>query len=290
MNNPQPRSSPVLLLIFISGAAGLVYQVAWMRQLQPAMGGSVYAIIAVLASFMAGLAAGSAVISRVVARLSRPLAVYALLELFIAVWGLLSPLLLSLAGPAFDAYHPVSGSGASDPAMAAWRFLLAFLLLLPPTFAMGATLPAVARACGPRHDTVGRLMGRLYAASSAGAVCGALGAGFLVLPALGLAGGCRLAALGNLAAAIGAWVLSRQWGPLHGSAGQADAAEPVLQDIPVRTTGVRVLTIHLAAVLSGAASMALEVAWSRNFAMLFGSSVYAISLVLAAFIDRKSVV
>jgi spermidine synthase len=285
MNHPQPRSSPVLLLIFISGAAGLVYQVAWIRQLQPAMGGSVYAITAVLASFMAGLAAGSAVISRVAPRLKRPLAVYALLELFIAVWGLLSPVLLSLAGPALAAYHPTSVGGASDPALAAWRFLLAFLLLLPPTFAMGATLPAVARACGPRHDNVGRLVGRLYAASSAGAVCGALGAGFLILPALGLAGGCRLAALGNLAAAAGAWLLGRRRGQLLGSAGRAEVLQAARQDILVRSPGLRpFFTIHLAALLSGAASMALEVAWSRNFAMLFGSSVYAISLVLAAFI------
>ncbi len=284
--NPRPfRSSPVLLLIFISGAAGLVYQVAWMRQLQPAMGGSVYSVTAVLASFMAGLALGSAAISRVAARLKRPLAVYAGLELFIAGWGLLSPLLLSLAAPAFNVLHPAAGGGASDPALAAWRFLLAFLLLLPPTLAMGATLPAVARFCRPisRHS-VGRLMGRLYAASSAGAVCGALGAGFLVLPALGLAGGCRLAALGNLAAAGGAWLLHRRRGtapgPVEGEApdGAASGVEPL------RGVGSRLRTVHLAALLSGAASMALEVAWSRNFALLFGSSVYAISLVLAAFI------
>ncbi len=284
MKPRPPRSTPVLLLIFISGAAGLVYQVAWMRQLQPAMGGSVYALTAVLASFMAGLAAGSAFISRVAAGLRRPLAVYALLELFIGGWGLLSPLILSLAAPAFAALHPSAGGGASDPALVAWRFLLAFLFLLPPTFAMGATLPAVARACRPQSRSVGQLMGRLYAASSAGAVCGALGAGFLVLPSLGLAGGCRLAALGNLAVAAGAWLLDRRRAAMPIP---ADGGGPAMADgpgCPARVAGFPLLSIHLAALLSGAASMALEVSWSRNFAMLFGSSVYAISLVLAAFI------
>lgn len=272
------------MLLFLSGAAGLVYQVAWMRQLQPAMGGSVYAVTAVLASFMAGLAAGSAAISRVVARLTRPLALYALLELFIGCWGLLSPFLLTAAGPAFTALQPSAGGGASDPLQVSSRFLLAFLLLFPPTFAMGATLPPVARACLPRYRSVGRIVGCLYAASSAGAVCGALAAGFLLLPAFGLAGSCRLAALANLAAAGGAWLLHRRRAVSSGSAGEGTADDSSGRAATVGSMGFRLLTIHLAAILCGAAAMALEVAWSRNFALLFGSSVYALSLVLAAFI------
>jgi len=262
MSRARVPIAPLLLLIFLSGTAGLVYQVSWMRQLQPVLGGSIHAITAVLASFMAGLALGSTAISRVAARLMQPLAVYALLELFIGVWGLLSPNLLAAAGPLLEA----------------GRIPMVFLLLLPPTLAMGATLPAMAGACRPADDGVGRMLGRLYGASSAGAVCGALTAGFLLLPALGLAGGCRLAAFLNLAAAAGAWWLHRRRGTTPIEA-PGDTAGPPLSAAPRQ-----LWTIQLAALLSGAAAMALEVAWSRNFALLFGSSVYAISLVLAAFI------
>jgi len=281
MNDNAPRSAPLLLLVFISGAAGLIYQLAWMRQLQPAMGGSVQAITAVLAAFMAGLGLGSGFMARRVTRLRRPLAAYALLELCIGVWGLASPLLISWSAPFFVLAQ--RDGGAADPLQTLWRFLLASLLLLPPTIVMGATLPAVARAMGIAHGTVGRRVGRLYGASSAGAVCGALGAGFLLLPLLGLAGGCRAAALGNIVAAGVAWWHARRI-PAPGP-GQAATAGPRTDDHGTESSGrLGPAALHGAALLTGAAAMALEVAWGRNFTLLFGSSVYAMSMVLAAFI------
>jgi hypothetical protein len=55
---------PILACFFFSGAAGLIYQVAWGKALGLIFGHSVYAVATVLAVFMAGLAAGSAYIDR----------------------------------------------------------------------------------------------------------------------------------------------------------------------------------------------------------------------------------
>jgi spermidine synthase len=45
--------------IFISGAASLIYELIWIRQLSLVFGGTLYAISAVLCAFMTGLALGA---------------------------------------------------------------------------------------------------------------------------------------------------------------------------------------------------------------------------------------
>ncbi len=53
---PTPR---LLVLFFASGAAGLIYQVVWMRALALTLSVSVYAVTTVLCAFMGGLALGA---------------------------------------------------------------------------------------------------------------------------------------------------------------------------------------------------------------------------------------
>ena len=69
----------VLGLFFLSGAAGLVYQVLWTRQLALVFGVTTYAVSTVLATFMGGLALGSYLIGRFVDRTRNPIMVYAIL-------------------------------------------------------------------------------------------------------------------------------------------------------------------------------------------------------------------
>ena len=69
------------------------------------------------------------------------------------------------------------------------RFLFVVLLLLPPTTAMGATLPLLARHFVTTEDEmrrVGRRVGALYALNTTGAILGTFAAGFLLLPSIGL--------------------------------------------------------------------------------------------------------
>ena len=139
-------------LFLVSGAAGLVYEVAWARLLVRIVGGAYPAAAAVAASFLGGLALGAWLGARRAVRTDRPLRLYAWLEGGIAAWALLFPLLLAAA-------HPVHGwcyrTFGGDPSLhMAANLVVAAALLLPPTIAMGATLPVLLRGLQSGGGTV----------------------------------------------------------------------------------------------------------------------------------------
>src|SRR5262245_5388402 len=93
--SPKPLSLVLLVLFFFSGVTGLVYEVAWTRQLTLVFGHTVHAVSTVLAAFMAGLALGSYLFGRLADRLRRPLLVYALLEAGVGAFALAVPSLFA---------------------------------------------------------------------------------------------------------------------------------------------------------------------------------------------------
>ena len=127
---------------FVSGAAGVLHEVVWTRQLVKLIGAAAYAEVVVLAAFMGGLALGSALLGRRADRLDRPLLLYVVLEAAVAVYALLLPGLthvagagyLALATPLFD--HP--------GARLALRLALALVVVTPPAALLGGTLPVLA--------------------------------------------------------------------------------------------------------------------------------------------------
>jgi spermidine synthase len=190
------RSAIVPCLVF-SGLTALVYQIIWTRLLGFTFGTTTEAIATVLAVFFAGMALGNLVAARTLARVARPLRVYALLELAIGAFAMLSlPLLRAL--PGVWAWLDAS---ATPQSVAAARIGLASLVLLPPTVAMGATLPVVARGLVNDDGTLGRWSAILYAANTFGAVLGAYLCGFWLVPELGLTRAVVAAGLVNLGVA-----------------------------------------------------------------------------------------
>src|SRR5262245_11882408 len=101
----QPATASVILLCFFaSGASGLVYQVVWVRELVLVFGATTFAVSTVLTAFMGGLALGGFSFGRRSEVLSRPLRVYALLEIGIGIYGLAVPFIV--AGLP-SVYHPI---------------------------------------------------------------------------------------------------------------------------------------------------------------------------------------
>src|SRR5687767_784060 len=86
----------VALLVFASGCAALVFQVAWMRELRLIFGATTAAVAAVLAIFMAGLGIGSAVLGKRADQAVNPLRMYGILEVAIAMCAAATPLLISV--------------------------------------------------------------------------------------------------------------------------------------------------------------------------------------------------
>ena len=87
------------------------------------------------------------------------------------------------------------------------RGAVAAICLLPPTLAMGATLPAVARWVETTPEGISWL-GFFYAGNIAGAVCGSLLAGFYLLRVYDMAIATGAAAAMNAAVAVVAVVLA----------------------------------------------------------------------------------
>src|SRR5262245_19446495 len=174
----------LLVLFFLSGISGLLYEVAWTRMLHLLFGDTVLAVSTVLASFMAGLALGSYWVGRYVDRRPRVLGLYAGLEAGIALSALLVPVALSSLTPLYVRLHQYFH--ASFWLLSLVRFVLAFGLLCLPTALMGATLPAMSRYIVRNNATLGWKVGVLYALNTGGAVLGAFAAGFLLLGRVGL--------------------------------------------------------------------------------------------------------
>jgi spermidine synthase len=279
----------LLACLLLSGMSGLVYEVAWVRSLELIFGATTFAIATVLASFMGGLAAGSAAAGAWEARLRRrhPLRLYAACEAGIAVTALLVPLAFRLLVPmtrgVWEVFH------ASFTLFSLLRFLLCAAVLLVPTALMGATLPILSRyVAAPRADQPGarasepaRRVGLLYAVNTAGAVAGCALAGLVLMPGLGLVGTQCAAVTLNLAAAAGALLVARRR-PFVATAAPTEI--PASAERAAAPTGYRPTLFILAYALSGGVAMLYEVAWSRSLVLVLGSSTYAYTTMLTTFL------
>ena len=273
----RPRFLLLLACFFLSGFAALLYQTAWTRELSFLFGTSEFAIAAVLASYMGGLAAGAAAAARFVPRLRRPVLTYALLELAIAASALALPFGLQALTWVYVALFGGAPAPPADDAVAARAFQLAgaFALLLLPTSCMGATLPLLARQAVEHDAQVGPRIGSLYAVNIGGAIAGAAAAGFILLPALGLRHTVWIGVSANLLVFLAASALAREPAPEipHSSASRQNRLHWVLPVIGV----------------SGAISFGYELIWTRLLVHLLGASVYAFATMLASFLAGLSI-
>ena len=202
------RRGPFLFLFAVSGAAALIYEVVWTRLLTLQMGHGIAAASTVLAAFMGGLAIGAAIAGRRGGRLSpeRALRVYAGLELTIGVLALLLPVALTAVRPLLVTAYADGQGGAS---FAFLRLATSVLLLALPAAAMGATFPIASRWTVRGASSAAQEAGGLYAANTLGAATGAVLAGFVLIPALGLNGATWFGVALNITAAAGAFAIAR---------------------------------------------------------------------------------
>jgi predicted membrane-bound spermidine synthase len=209
---PSSQTRPVrrglILALFVgSGAAGLVYQVVWSRELVLVFGNTTQAVSTIVTAFMAGLGFGSLAGGRWASRSRRPLRLYGALELGVALFAVMLPLVFDDLAQAYRGTYP---SLVGDTlALTAVRFALAVAAVAPATFLMGATLPLLVRHLVRTVDEAGARLGELYAANTAGAVTGTVIAGFVLIEFLGLRLTSYVAVALNLLAGSGALVLSR---------------------------------------------------------------------------------
>jgi spermidine synthase len=197
------REAAALAVMMASGFAGLGYQIVWTQQCALWLGHEAPAVLAVVGAFFGGLAVGALAFGPVIERSRAPRRWYAGAEALIALWSLL--LALTMA-PASEVLLALIGPQPTPLRQWTLAFAGTFLLLLPATAAMGATLPAMARiAAGGQDARDRRRIAALYAANTFGAVLGVLAIAFLLVPAFGLRATALVCVALNLACALAAW-------------------------------------------------------------------------------------
>src|SRR5829696_3871320 len=160
----------VMACFFVSGVAGLVYQVAWARYLSLFLGHTSYAVVAVLVAFMGGLAIGNAASGKWTDRVERPLALYGWLEIAIAIYAVLFPSYYELChGLYISAARHFEGGGVP---LLLLKFAFSFITILLPAALMGATFPALTRFVTRSLAELRERVAWLYFINSLGAVFG----------------------------------------------------------------------------------------------------------------------
>ncbi len=266
----------LLLAVLFSGAASLVYQVAWTRRVASVTSATVTAQAIVLAVFMAGLGVGSYLAAKYAQRMRRPLVAYALAELAAGIVACVSmDVLTSSAG----LRTWLVNLGVS-PTVGLWMQLGAMgAFLLVPTTLLGASLPLVVEHIERSRDVDGPSdaqrrgvsISLLYAVNTLGATAGCLAAGFAGIERLGLRRTTQAGAALAFVAVLLAFTFSRSASP---QAVETVEGEKSPAHLPRR--------VVIAAALSGAIGIGAEIAWTRLFSLIVMNTVYAFTQVLAA--------
>jgi spermidine synthase len=264
----------LLLCFFLSGFAALVYETAWAREFEFVFGTSELAVVSVLAAYMAGLAAGSAVAGRLVHRVRRPVLWYGLLELGIAASALAVP--WGIRGATWLQAQAMGGRpappAADEVSAALFYVVAAFAVLLVPTGLMGATLPLLARHAVRRDEELGRRVGILYATNTLGAVAGTVTTAFLLLPSLGLRSTVTVGVATNALVFVAAALLARSAGTELPPAGDRRARPPAFH------------WVLPAVAISGAVSFTYEVLWTRLIGQMVGGTIQGFATMLGSFL------
>jgi len=260
----------VLLLSFGSGVAALIYEVVWFQLLELVIGSTTVSLGMLLATFMGGMCLGSLMLPRLASAQSNALRMYALIELGIGVFGILVLHLAALAGSVYSAW---SGYGVKG---FLFRGAVAAACLLPPTLLMGATLPVLARQTNTTGQSVAWI-GLFYSANIAGAVLGCLLSGFYLLRMYDVRAASYVAIAINLSMAGLAFAFA---GVNQRDSNPDDQVKQATLAVP----GEGAATVYIAISLSGLCALAAEAVWTRLLGLLFGASVYALSIIVAVFL------
>jgi len=291
------------LCFFLSGAAGLVYQIAWIRVLSLVFGATVYAVSMVVAGFMTGLALGSHYWGKRADKFANPVGAYVKLEIGVAISALVVSSLIGLLDDTI-----ISLMTPESVASGHWqliRYVVIFMILLVPTALMGGTLPVMSKFYVQSFDKVGLGIGSLYAANTYGAVAGCFVTGFALIRFLGVWGAIVTAIAINLLVAVMVWMVpAPKVEEKHeekkvvkpAPAGKKSTPKQKRKkrkgyraDEPAEPAGYEGVNISLGYALalgavSGFCALSYEILWTRGFVVSFKSTVYLFSNLLAVYL------
>ena len=280
----------IYLMFFLSGAAALIYQVVWVRSLTLIFGGSHLAVTAVLSIFMAGLAIGGYTIGKYVDHVSKPLSLYGLLELGIALFAVVFMGLMRLYP---SIYVPLAqGKDNAHFYLLFIRVLFSAIALIIPTTLMGGTLPVLSRFVSNQPKDLRSYLSFLYGVNTFGAVWGAIAGGFFFLRFYTVSTTLHVAIFTNVLIGLAALLLQDRAAAVLAS----NTSVLIDKDVSMkpayegfsRPEGIENAFLFKLVLwgigVSGFCALGYEVLWSRILTIVVGASVYSFTTMLVAFL------
>lgn len=264
---------------FLSGMAGLIYQVVWSKYFNLFLGATSYSTAILLSTFMGGLALGNHIFGKFVDRIRNPLRLYSFLEFGIGIACALFPLYFDLL---FNLYFIVArGSIPNTTGNIILKIIFSIFTILVPTTLMGGTLPVMSKFIIRQIQEVGAKVGLLYFLNTVGAILGTLIGGYFIIHTLGIDFSMQLFSFVNLLIGVVTYYLSKRVSEDY-SLSEEDA-EKREEGYPKYTdTQVRIVLMMIG--VSGFVSMVYEVVWTRMLALIIGSAVQSFAIMLFTFI------
>lgn len=276
------KSTRIAGLLFLSGFCALVYQTVWLRELRLIMGASTPATATVLAIFMGGLGIGGLFLGKRADRVKMPLAFYAKLEAGIAVLSAITPFILHAGRSVYLGLGGTLMLGMFIGTVV--RMVISVLVFIGPTFLMGGTLPAAARAARSMVDVSNKNLALLYGANTLGAVAGVVLSTFYLLEILGNRRTLWIASLINVFVFVLARSMSRKIEAGNDAEGVTERRSMVKTDEPL-PRGVIVSApgwfILMAATISGLVFFLMEIVWYRMLGPIMGGTTFTFGTILA---------
>jgi len=268
---PRSKYHLFVVLFFLSGFAGLIYESVWAQYVKIVIGHAAFAQTFILVVFLAGLSVGAWFGGKVLLRHKRLFLIYGIAELLIGIFAL-------AFHPLFNLILPIAHQGIILQGNDFVPWILIFLLTFPSASLLGSTFPLMAGALQNSLSTnKEKVVSGLYFVNSAGGALGILAAGFIFIPKAGLHETIIFAGILNILIGLVAFFISQKL-----LVGQLTSSQ---KNEPKKTPGnILLIPIIVVAAITGASSMMYEIGWIRLLSMVLGSSVQAFELMLSAFI------
>ncbi|MGQ9619667.1 MAG: fused MFS/spermidine synthase [Bacteroidales bacterium] len=283
--SPSTAGIILFLVLFLSGASSLIYQIIWIRKFGLVFGVHVFSMAAVLTAFMGGLALGALYFGKLVDRVKKRIKLFLILEMGIALFAILLPFTFKGLEILYREIAYLLNPGQYF--LQIIRFFLAFLFLLFPVTLMGGTMPVIIRIFVDNLGDLGNKVSRLYAVNNLGAVAGGFLAGFIIIQKLGLdESGYLGASINLLNTLLVLFVISSKVSIMKGTGNrEADATVVSVHNRKEILNPFVLKLILWVFAIEGFTTLAYEIIWSRilvDFSM--DKTVYFSSVIIITFV------
>ncbi len=180
----SPATAKLIVILLLSGIISFVLQVVWSRLFTLVLGTSTYSFSIVLLSYLLGLFVGAWLSAHWLQKITAPFKSLAVLHLLAGAFVYAGTFAFAKL-PWLCIYYQQIATQIAPHSFALILFVR-LLLILPfiflPACCLGAVLPMAFACFSGQNESLTKAIGYLYAASTFGAVCGALLSGFVLIP------------------------------------------------------------------------------------------------------------